>query len=148
MLGAFGACTNNCPPSTSFTVSTSAPVVNGAVTFKSTTTGGTAPYTVHWSFGDGATGTGASVTHTYASAQSFTVTENVTDSSTPQLTATSSQTITVKAASGETFLGLSNSVWLIIIGGIIGLVASLTFLTIRARAKLRQAKRTRNQSGS
>jgi len=123
-------------------------VVNGAVTFTATTTGGTAPYTVNWSFGDGATGTGASVTHTYAGAQSFTVTENATDSSTPPQTATSSQTITVKAASGDTFLGLSNSIWLIIIGGIIGLIASLTLLTIRARAKLKHAKRTRNQSAS
>ena len=148
MLGAFGACTSNCPPSTSFTVSTSAPVVNGVVTFTATTTGGTAPYTVNWSFGDGATGTGAAVTHTYASAQPFTVTENMTDSSAPPQTATSSQTITVKPASGDTFLGLSNSIWMIIIGGTIGLFASLTLLTIRARAKLKHAKRTGNQSGS
>jgi uncharacterized membrane protein YgaE (UPF0421/DUF939 family) len=73
------------------------------------------------------------------------VTENVTDSSTPSQTATSSQTITVKTASGgsgDTFLGLSNSVWLIIIGGFIGLVASLTLLTVRARAKLKRSKRT------
>jgi len=40
--------------------------------------------------------------HTYASAQSFTVTENVTDSSTPPQTTTSSQTITVKTTSGGT----------------------------------------------
>jgi len=147
MLGAFGACTSNCPSSTTFTASTSTPAVNGAVTFTATTTGGTAPYTITWSFGDGTTGTGASVTHTYSSAQSFTVTENVTDSSTPSQTATSSKTITVKTASGgsgDTFLGLSNSVWLIIIGGLIGLVASLTLLTVRARAKLKHLKRAMN----
>ena len=145
MLGAFGACTSNCPPSTSFSMSSSSPMVNGAVTFTVTTTGGTAPYTITWSFGDGTRGTGASVTHTYTSAQSFTVTENVTDSSTPSLTATSSQTITVKAASGGTFLGLSTSIWLIIIGGLIGFVASLALLTIRARANLKRAKETMNQ---
>jgi len=147
MLGAFGACTSNCPSSTTFTASTSTPAVNGAVTFTATTTGGTAPYTITWSFGDGTTGTGASVTHTYSSARSFTVTENVTDSSTPSQTATSSKTITVKTASGgsgDTFLGLSNSVWLIIIGGLIGLVASLTLLTVRARAKLKHLKRAMN----
>ncbi|HWY27906.1 MAG TPA: alkaline phosphatase family protein [Candidatus Sulfotelmatobacter sp.] len=146
MLGAFGACTSNCPPSTRFTVTTSSLVVNGVVTFTSTTTGGTAPYTVNWSFGDGTTGTGASVSHTYSSAQSFAVTENVTDSSTPPQTATSSQTITVKAASGGTFLGLSNSIWLIIVGGLIGLIASLALLTVRARAKLAHTKRTTNSS--
>jgi len=135
LLGAFGACTSNCPLSTSFTASTSTPAVNSAITFTATTTGGTGPYTITWSFGDGATGTGASVAHTYSSAQSFTVTENVTDSSTPPQTASSSQTVTVKAASGDTFLGLSNGVWLVIVGGLIGLVASLTLLTVRARAK-------------
>jgi len=148
MLGAFGACTSNCPPSTSFTISTSAPVVNGVVTFTATTTGGTAPYAITWSFGDGATGTGASVTHAYSSAQSFAVTENVTDSSTPPQTATSSQTITVKTAppsSGGAFLGLSDSTWLIIVGALIGLIASLALLMGRAQAKLKHTKQTMNQ---
>jgi hypothetical protein len=146
MTEIFGTST---PPgqTTSFTVSPSAPQVNSAVTFTATTTGGTAPYAVSWSFGDGATGTGASVTHTYASAQSFTVTENVMDSSTPSQTATSSHTITVQAASGGsegTFLGLSNSIWLIIIGGLVGLVASIALLTIRTRANLARTKRRMN----
>jgi hypothetical protein len=144
VLGAFGACTSNCPPSTSFTVSTSAPVANSVVTFTATTNGGTAPYTITWSFGDGTTGTGASVTHTYAGAQSFIVTENATDSSTPPQTATSSQTITVKAGSGGALLGLSDSIWLIIVGGVIGLVASLALITVRARAKLAHTKRRMN----
>ena len=145
MLGAFGACTSNCPPSTSFTISSSSPVVNAAVTFTATTTGGTPPYIITWSFGDGTGGTGASVTHTYASAQSFTVTENATDSSTPSQITSSTQTITVKVASGSTFLGLSDSIWLIIIGGLLGFVASLALLTIRARANLKRAKETINQ---
>ncbi|MCI4323808.1 MAG: PKD domain-containing protein [Thermoplasmata archaeon] len=44
-----------------------------------TPSGGTPPYTVAWSFGDGSTGTGLAVTHTYTSAGSFTVIANVTD---------------------------------------------------------------------
>jgi acid phosphatase len=162
LLGAFGtACTASCPPppiSTSFTASPSTPLANVLVTFTATTTGGTTPYSVRWSFGDGSTGTGASVTHIYASAQSFTVTENVTDSSTPSQTETRSQTIAVKAASGGSgggsgggssgscwlcspFAGVSNSMWLIVIGGLMGLVASLALLTIKARANLERTKR-------
>ncbi len=133
------------PLTTSFTVSPSTPIVNLPITFTATTTGGKSPYTISWGFGDGTIGTGASVTHTYTSAQSFTVTENVTDSSTPPQTATSSQTIAVKAASGGTFLGLSDSIWLIIVGGLIGFIASLALLMVRARATLKRAKETMNQ---
>jgi hypothetical protein len=42
------------------------------------------------------------------------------------------------------FPGISNSVWLIVIGGLVGLVASLTLLTIRARRNLASAKRPMN----
>src|SRR5256712_8665142 len=82
------------PLSTSFTVSPGTPLVNKPVTFTSTTTGGTSPYTITWSFGDGSTGTGTSITHTYSTAQTFTVTETATDSSSPSKTTTSSKTVT------------------------------------------------------
>src|SRR5207302_11212125 len=71
------------------------PIVNSLVTFSAITIGGTAPYSVSWNFGDGASSTGTSVAHTFASAQSFTVKETATDSSTPTQTATSSQPVTV-----------------------------------------------------
>jgi hypothetical protein len=41
-------------------------------------------------------------------------------------------------------LGLSDSIWLIIVGGVIGLVASLALITVRARAKLAHTKRRMN----
>ena len=46
------------------------------------------------------------------------------------------------SSSGGTsgLLGLSNSLWLIIIGGLIGLVASLTLIMARARMKLKRAR--------
>jgi Phosphoesterase family len=50
--------------------------------------------------------------------------------------------------SGGTFLGLSDSTWLIVIGGLIVFVASLVLLTVRGRAKLKHATRTMNQSGN
>src|SRR5437016_9832210 len=71
MLSAFGAaCTTSCPPpplSTSFTASPSTTLVNVPVTFTATTSGGTAPYTISWTFGDGSSATGAVVSHTFTS---------------------------------------------------------------------------------
>src|SRR5207253_10361560 len=99
MLGAFSAaCSANCPPpplSTSFTAIPASAIVNSPVTFTAVTTGGTLPYTVSWSFGDGSSAIGIIVTHTFNSANAFTVSETSKDSSSPQQNATSSNTITV-----------------------------------------------------
>jgi len=85
------------PLSTSFTFLPASPVVNSPVTFTATTVGGIPPYSVTWNFGDGTSGAGTSVAHTFTGAQSFTVKETATDSSTPTQTATSSQSLTVVA---------------------------------------------------
>jgi len=104
----FGTTTPS-PLSTSFTVSPIAPLVNAPVTFTATSSGGLSPYSISWNFGDGASGTGSSIVHTFTSAQTFTVTEKVTDSSSPSQTATSSSTVTVLGtppplSTGFTFL--------------------------------------------
>jgi hypothetical protein len=38
------------------------------------------------------------------------------------------------------FLGLSNTIWLLIVGGLVGLVAALTLVTVRARGRAKKAR--------
>src|SRR2546422_2026629 len=89
------------PPSTlsaSFTYSPSSPQTGQTVSFSGSASGGTSPYSYSWSFGDGSTRTGSSVTHAYASTGSFTVVLTVRDTGSPQQTTTSQQSITVSGA--------------------------------------------------
>ena len=81
--------------STSFTYSPSSPQVSQQVSFTASASGGTGPYSFSWAFGDGATGTGAAVYHTYSTTGSYSVVLTAKDSSPSQQTATSQQTITV-----------------------------------------------------
>jgi len=87
----------NTPPSltTSFTYSPSSPQVGQSVTFTAATSGGTAPFTFSWSFGDGTNGNAATTAHTYLKAGSYTVSLTTKDSGTPQQTATAQQSLTV-----------------------------------------------------
>lgn len=66
-----------------------------AVNFTGSATGGTAPYSYSWNFGDGATSTAQNPSHTYSAAGSFTATLTVTDASSPAKTATSQVAVTV-----------------------------------------------------
>jgi PKD repeat protein len=84
------------PLTTSFTASPSSPIVNAPVTFTSSSFGGASPYTISWNFGDGSTGSGTTVIHTYTSANTYSVTETATDSASPSQSTKSSQTITVQ----------------------------------------------------
>ena len=63
------------------------------VAFTSAASGGTAPYSYAWKFGDGSAGTGANPSHTYTSAGAYTATITATDSK--GRTASSSVSVTV-----------------------------------------------------
>jgi PKD repeat protein len=81
--------------STSFTYSPTSPQVGQIVWFTASGSGGTAPYNFTWTFGDGTSGTGAKVYHTYSTSGSYNVVLNARDSSPVPETATSSQTVIV-----------------------------------------------------
>ena len=67
------------------------------VAFGTTVSGGTAPYTYDWNFGDGtAHGNTQAPSHTYNAVGTFTATVTVTDSAPSPHTASGSTTITVK----------------------------------------------------
>jgi PKD repeat protein len=97
------------PLATSFTFLPTNPTVNTPVSFIAVTTSGTLPYTISWNFGDSATATGATATHTYTIAQSFTVTETATDSATPKQTTTATRTVIVSSS----LTGNFDSTWFI-----------------------------------
>ena len=76
--------TGSCGSGTLVTAKATGTPLTGSVPltcdFTGSASGGTAPYTFSWNFGDGGTGTGQSLTHTYYSTGTFTVGLNVTDS--------------------------------------------------------------------
>jgi PKD repeat protein len=71
-------CTSGVP--CSFTVGPVSPTAGQSTTFTATASGGAAPYTFSWDFGDGSTGNGLSVMHTYAKAGTYNVTLTIKDS--------------------------------------------------------------------
>ncbi len=109
------------PPLTAgFTFSPASPVINQSVTFNAAVSGGTAPYTFSWNFGDTGTGAGNPANHSYASAASFTVILTVTDANAMTATATRVVTVSVPPLSvdfGPTTTLVGNTTFIASISG-------------------------------
>jgi immune inhibitor A len=79
------------------------------VSFSASTSGGTAPYSYLWNFGDGTTSTQQNPQHTYTAAGSYSVTLTVTDAQAQTATTTKQVTLnaTLAAAFSSTVNGLT-----------------------------------------
>src|SRR3989449_3525158 len=141
------------PPLTaSFTFLSSNPTNGTAVAFTAAATGGTAPYSYSWSFGDGTSATGASPTHTYSKVGPYTVTVTATDSN--GATSSSTQQVTVSASSNPLSNPLSTVTFLyvgLIAGGAVSVSAFLAKYHSRNRklsAKLKSSRQNQYRKNS
>ena len=80
--------------------STNSTDVGGPISFSPTISGGTAPFSYAWSFGDGSIGTGAAPVHNYTHPGTYLVKLTVRDGD--NLTATGTVSVNVSAQSGGT----------------------------------------------
>jgi PKD repeat protein len=88
-----------------------------AVSFTGSAAGGTPPYTYSWNFGDGGTGSGATVSHTFLADGAYQVTLTVTDAA--LATAASHTTATITTSSSnvvffDDFTGPLSSEWAVL----------------------------------
>ena len=68
------------PPIPSFRITPAEVVVGHLGIFNATVSGGVAPYTFSWNFGDSSFGTGANISHLYSLSGNYSISLNVTDS--------------------------------------------------------------------
>src|SRR3989441_5820892 len=78
-----------------FTFSPTTPIVGQSVSFTASVAGGTPPFSYAWKFSDGVIATGNPTSRAFSVKGTYSVTLNVTDSSSPSATATVSHAITV-----------------------------------------------------
>jgi len=105
-----------------------------SVTFTSTVSGGLAPYTYSWAFGDSGDSTQSSPSHTFTSSGTYTVTLTVQDSSPVPKTDSATTTIIVTSGSGGDGDATSDSTdWtpiiiivIIVIIAVVGIAAALS----------------------
>ncbi len=122
-------------------VATVAPATSGAtirvgtvLDFNTTIEGGTAPYTVVWSFDDGSTSSGVAAQHTYGAAGIYTVTLFVEDAVGAEANTTFN--VSVLAASAPSIFGSEFSSGLVL-GLVVGALLAAVVLFLAPRSKHR-----------
>jgi hypothetical protein len=115
------------PPLSANATVVGTPTAGSATAFALAVSGGTAPFTYAWTFGDGATGTSLDPTHTYGSTRTYTASVKVTDS----VGASVNETVTVPvAAAPSTSASLTSGLGLGLLVGIIVLVVVVIALAV------------------
>ncbi|MFZ1022795.1 MAG: PKD domain-containing protein [Thermoplasmata archaeon] len=117
----------NAAPTVSIGVAPASPVAGSAAGFIPTVSGGTAPFTYAWSFGDGSTSTSAAPSHTYSGSGSFTVKLTITDAL--GVSANSNLTVSVSSAP-STAVSLTSGTGLYLLLGIILLLVVVVVLAV------------------
>ena len=114
-------------------ISPSLSEVRVQVSFTAVTSGGIGNPTCSWSFGDGSSGTGCSLNHTYTSAGNFTATVNAADSAgetataVRQLTVKARLAVTASVSPNPTDVGISTSFAVKALGGVSSATCSWSF---------------------
>jgi hypothetical protein len=97
----------NTPITGDFTFTPNSATTGQSVSFSAAASGGMQPYTYGWDFGDGTTGTGMSVTHTYSAAGSHTVILTIKDSASTTITSTHVVVIGSEGSSPLVYVGIA-----------------------------------------
>jgi PKD repeat protein len=117
-----------------FSWSPAIPETQLQVTFSAAANGGTAPYSFSWTFGDGTSGVGNPITHTYGTAGTYTIVLTVTDSASGQDSVINQITVQKPTGTGGSTSSLIG-LWLILT--IVGAALVVTPAALFARRRPR-----------
>jgi PKD repeat protein len=118
------------------------PVPGQAIGLTVVPSGGTAPLTYNWTFGDGSTGTGASPSHVYFSVGTYSVQLVVTDAMGEKATERGVVTVSNASANVEFAWTSGPGLFLLLGGGVAILLLAGVMVVLRRRARSRRAGAT------